>query len=111
VPVNTAKEVIPQLEEAGHVSRAYLGVEGSSARDGVIVEHVQRDSPAAEAGMRDADVISTLDGRAVHSMDDVARVLAHHEPGDVVSVQVHNGGQSRGLKARLADRPAALPSE
>jgi S1-C subfamily serine protease len=111
VPVNTAKKVIPQLEEAGHVSRAYLGIVGDSAADGVLVKHVQPDSPAATAGMHDADVVSELDGRAVRSMDDVARILARHAPGDVVVVEVRTGGQSHGLKARLADRPAALPAE
>jgi S1-C subfamily serine protease len=111
VPVNTAKEVIPQLEEAGHVSRAYLGVEGRSARDGVVVERVEPDSPAAAAGMHDDDVLRTLDGRAVHSMDDVARILARHAPGDVVTVEVRTGGRSHGFKAKLADRPAALPAE
>src|SRR5215204_5567363 len=57
VPVNTAKEVIPQLEEAGHVERAYLGVQGSTGDGGVLVERVQPDSPAAAAGLQDTDVL------------------------------------------------------
>jgi S1-C subfamily serine protease len=111
VPVNTAKQVIPQLQEAGHVARAYLGIEGSTAGGGVLVEHVQPDSPAAAAGLQDADMLSKLDGRPVRTMDDVAAILARHAPGDVVSVEVRSGGQPRGLKAKLADRPAALPAE
>jgi S1-C subfamily serine protease len=111
VPVNTAKQVIPQLQEAGHVARAYLGIEGTTAGGGVLVEHVQPDSPAAAAGLHDADMLSRLDGRPVRSMDDVSAILAHHAPGDEVSVEVRSGGQPRGLKATLADRPAALPAE
>src|SRR5215213_878354 len=80
VPVNTAKRVIPQLEEAGHVERAYLGIEGSSGSGGVVVEHVQPDSPAASAGLRDAEVITRLDGRSVSTMSDVASILARHAP-------------------------------
>jgi S1-C subfamily serine protease len=111
VPVNTAKRVIPQLQEAGHVARAYLGIEGSGGHDGVHVERVEPDSPAAAAGMRDADVLSGLDGRPVHSMEDVSAILAKRAPGDVVSVTVRTGGQRRDLHATLADRPAALPAE
>jgi S1-C subfamily serine protease len=111
VPVNTAKHVIPQLEESGHVARAYLGVEGGSAEGGVLVERVQPGSPAAAAGVRDADLLSRLDGRPVRSMDDVSSILARHAPGDVVSLEVRSGGRPRGLQARLADRPAALPAE
>ena len=111
VPVNTAKRVIPQLQEAGHVARAYLGIEGSGGHDGVHVQRVEPDSPAAAAGMRDADVLSGLDGRPVHSMEDVSAILAKHAPGDVVSVTVRTGGQRRDLEATLADRPAALPAE
>jgi S1-C subfamily serine protease len=111
VPVNTAKQVIPQLQEAGHVARAYLGIEGTTAGGGVLVEHVQPDSPAAAAGLHDADMLSRLDGRPVRSMDDVSAILAHHAPGDEVSVEVRSGGQPRGLKATLADRPAALPAQ
>ena len=50
VPVDTAKTVIPQLESAGHVERAYLGIEGSTGPEGVQVEVVQAGSPAEDGG-------------------------------------------------------------
>ena len=37
MPVNTAKYVIPQLEETGHVARAYLGIEGTAALGGGVL--------------------------------------------------------------------------
>ena len=110
VPVNTAKQVIPQLQDAGHVERAYLGIEGSAAAGGVLVE-VRPGSPAAAAGLRDADVLRSLDGRAVRSMADVSAILESHQPGDVVSVEAGAAGPPRELRAKLADRPAALPAE
>jgi S1-C subfamily serine protease len=111
VPVDTAKEVIPQLESAGHVERAYLGIQGGTAPDGVRVEAVQPESPALAAGIQEGDVLETLAGRSVRTMDDVSAILGAHAPGDVVDVEVRTGGLTRGLKATLADRPAALPSE
>ncbi len=111
VPSDTARAVIPQLEEDGHVERAYLGVQGATAPDGVTVEQVRSGSPAQAAGVRDGDVIESLAGRTVHSMDDVSAILEAHRPGDVLSVEVRTGGLPRGLKATLTDRPAALASE
>jgi S1-C subfamily serine protease len=111
VPVNTAKTVIPQLETAGHVERAYLGIEGASAPGGVRVDHLQPGSPAVDAGIREGDVLERLAGKPVRTMDDVSAILAAHAPGDVIDVEVTSGGIARGLKATLADRPAALASE
>jgi putative serine protease PepD len=111
VPVNTAKSVIPQLESAGHVERAYLGIQGAASPEGVRVEEVQPGSPAAAAGIRDGDVVERLGGDPVRNMDDVSAILGAHAPGDVIDVEVNSGGIARGLKATLADRPAALPSE
>jgi putative serine protease PepD len=111
VPVNTAKTVIPQLETDGHVERAYLGIQGASAPDGVRVQALQPGSPAVAAGIGEGDVLEKLGGKAVRSMDDVSAILAAHSPGDVVEVEVSSGGITRTLEATLADRPAALPSE
>jgi S1-C subfamily serine protease len=111
VPANTAQEVVPQLEQEGHVERAYLGIQGATIPDGVLVEKVQDDSPAQAAGVRDGDVIETVAGRTVRSMDDVTAILRAHAPGDVLNVEVRTGGLPRGLKATLADRPAALASD
>jgi S1-C subfamily serine protease len=111
VPVNTAKAVIPELERAGHVERAYLGIQGATAPDGVRVDVVAPGSPAAAVGIRQGDVLERLAGEMVRSMDDVSAILARHAPGDVIAVEVRSGGLTRGLKPTLADRPAALPSE
>jgi S1-C subfamily serine protease len=106
VPVNTAKAVIPQLESAGRVERAYLGIRGASVPDGVLIEVVQDGSPAAAAGVGPGDTLERLDDKPARTMDDIAEILSAHGPGDVVDVEVRTGGLTRGLKATLADRPA-----
>jgi S1-C subfamily serine protease len=108
VPVNTAKAVIPQLEQTGRVERAYLGVQGASVPDGVLVESVHAGSPAESAGIHVGDTIERVAGRPVHAMDDFDHILATHAPGDVLEIEVRSGGITRRLEAKLADRPAAL---
>jgi S1-C subfamily serine protease len=108
VPVNTAKNVIPELEQTGHVERAYLGVRGASVPDGVLVESVHEGSPAESAGVHVGDTIERVDEQPVHTMDDVNHIVAAHVPGDVLELEVRTGGIARELKATLVDRPAAL---
>ena len=109
VPVDTAKEVVRLLERDGRVRRAYLGIVGGLAADGLTIEQVQSGSPASRAGLRVGEAITRLDGQVVRSMDDVAAVLARRAPGDEVQVEVRSGATGRTVTVRLADRPAAAP--
>jgi S1-C subfamily serine protease len=109
VPVNTAKQVLPLLERDGRVRRAYLGIAGGLAADGLMVEQVQPGSPAEKAGLRAGESITRLDGEVVRSMDDIAAVLARRAPGDDVRIEVRSGATQRTVEVRLADRPAAAP--
>jgi S1-C subfamily serine protease len=108
VPVNTAKTVIPQLEQSGHVERAYLGVEGVSVPDGVLVKAVHAGSPAESAGVHVGDTIERIDDHAMDTVDDLNHAVASHAPGDVLEIEVRTGGITHEIDAKLTDRPGAL---
>ncbi|MFM9057689.1 MAG: Do family serine endopeptidase [Planctomycetaceae bacterium] len=77
IPANLATWVMRQLIDKGAVERAYIGVQmgpidarlatklGIAGRKGVLVNDVVPDSPAAAAGVQEADVITAFDGRPV----------------------------------------------
>jgi S1-C subfamily serine protease len=137
VPVNTAKQVIPQLKSSGTVQRAYLGITGRTidesmarlnlaADRGVLVQEVQPGSPAAKAGIRGGDVTGTfdgsdialggdvitkVDGRTVKAMEEVAEIIDSKEPGDSVTIEVLRDGRARTVTARLAQRPSMAPQQ
>ena len=137
VPINTAKQVIPQLRDQGKVERAYLGITGATideslARlnlatdDGVLVQSVQPGSPAARAGVRGGDaqanldgsdialggdVIKKIDGRAARSMDDVIAVINRKKPGDKVSLELLRDGRAKTVEVKLAQRPGTAPQQ
>lgn len=78
----------------------YLGVRVSEevVRDGggARVETVVPDSPAADAGVRDGDIIVGVDGRSVHGPKGLTTRLRDHVPGDIVTVElVRDGGVER----------------
>jgi S1-C subfamily serine protease len=111
VPIDTAKQVIPQLEQTGRVERAYLGIQGTPTSDGVRIDHVEAGSPAEQAGIRDADVLRVLGGREVRSMEDVSDVLAAQAPGAFVGLEVVSDKERHGMQVALGVRPAAVPAE
>lgn len=67
-------------------------------------------SPAAEAGLKAGDVITSFDGRAVSSWSDLTGLIRSTPPGTTVTIGVDRGGQPVDLSARLAAVPGAAVS-
>ena len=68
----------------------YFGITGGT---GVLVTSVTDDSPAAKAGVRAGDVITTIDGEAVDSSGDLSRVINRKKEGDVSLTIIRNKSQ------------------
>lgn len=68
----------------------YFGITGGK---GVLVTSVTDDGPAAKAGVRAGDVITAIDGEAVDSPGDIARVINRKKDGDVTLTIIRNKSQ------------------
>jgi S1-C subfamily serine protease len=89
VPIDTARWVLAELMRDGRVRRGYLGIAGQARpldkrtarkhaladRSCVEVLSVEGGGPAARAGLREGDLILSLDGTAVPGIDDIHRAL------------------------------------
>jgi S1-C subfamily serine protease len=137
VPINTAKQVIPQLKGSGRVERAFLGITGVgidqslaplnlAAKSGVLVQEATQGGPADKAGIRGGnpssqasvdggavalggDVIQQIDGKPINSMDDVVGIVDGKRPGDRVTVELLRDGRPSTVQVTLANRPAKAP--
>jgi putative serine protease PepD len=110
VPANTVKDVLPQLERGAAPEHAYLGVSTGAAPDGgAQVGEATSGGPAAEAGIRNGDVITEVDGDRVQDPDDVASAIEDNKPGDKVEVTVQRGGSEHTIQVTLGQRPDQLP--
>jgi S1-C subfamily serine protease len=108
VPVDTVKEVVPQLERNGRVERGYLGVrsgESQPVNRGARVESVTVGSPAERGGLRAGDLITALEGRPVRDPDDLSALVADRRPGQRVELTVERGGERRTLNVELGAQP------
>jgi S1-C subfamily serine protease len=134
VPIDTAREVLPDLKKEGHVERAWLGVssltiDGSLSqlnlpvKEGALVQSVQQGSPADKAGLKGGDIsaslngtpiqlggdiVTAIDGKPVKTSDDLATLVEDKKPGDSVTLTVQRGAEKKELKVELGKRPSAL---
>jgi serine protease Do len=104
IPINLAKELLPQLQEKGKVTRGWLGVYIQKVTPeiaeslklehsrGALVADVMKDTPAAEAGIEVGDVIVEFDGHPVKESTDLPLIVARTPIGKSADVKlVHNG--------------------
>jgi S1-C subfamily serine protease len=107
VPIDTVKQVVPQLKADGKIERAWLGVSSSDAapRDGAVVQQVTG-APAQKAGLRPGDVILRLDDRTITTASDLGEAVNAHKPGDTVKVEVQRNGSRETLNVTLGTRPS-----
>jgi serine protease Do len=71
---------------------------------GVEVTMVDQDAPAGKAGLKEQDVILTLNGSDVQSVEQLRRMIRETPPGRLVTLGVSRGGQPVTIKVELADR-------
>jgi serine protease Do len=121
VPSNLARRVMSDLVRYGYVRRALLGVSiadvaqedaevyGLPRIAGVLVEDFSDDSPAAQAGLLRHDVIVAVDGTPVEHVGHLQRLVAVHEPGETVSLDVVRYGEALKFRVRLMEAPSAAP--
>ncbi len=104
IPVNMAKELLPQLKDKGKISRGWIGVSiqeitpelatsfSLKQKKGALVADVVKDGPADKAGIQRGDVITEFDKKPIEDAKDLPRIVAAVPAGKSVTVKlVHNG--------------------
>ncbi len=109
IPINMAKEILPQLKEKGEVTRGWLGVSiqkvtpelakqfGLEKTEGALVAKVFEDSPAEKAGIKREDIIIEFDHNKIHKMSELPRIVANTPVGKPVEVIVIRQGKEKKL--------------
>ncbi len=108
IPIDTARQVIPQLKSGKKIVRPYLGVSTGDANTGTgaIVARVIAGGPADDGGLRIGDRIVSVAGRTINEAADVAGAVIARKPGDEVKIAVRRDGSDRTLTVKLGTRPA-----
>jgi S1-C subfamily serine protease len=125
IPINTAQRIADQLIAKGKVDHPYLGIRMASLTPelkqrinsdpesnlniredrGVVIVGVQRNSPAARAGIQLGDVIYKINGTAITTADQVQQAVEKASVGGTLQVEVKRNTQSLNLAVRLGAFP------
>jgi serine protease Do len=123
IPINVAKELMPQLKAKGKVTRGWIGVMiqkvtpeiaaslGLPEAKGARVAEVIHGSPAQEAGLRAGDVIVAFNGRELGDSRELSLLVARISIGETVTVEiVRESKERRILKMRIVELPERQPT-
>src|SRR5215207_6564344 len=110
VPVDTVKEVVPQLIKGGEIERAYLGVQSieEPGTPGAVVATIQAGGPAAGSQLRTGDRITKIDDREVENPSDLSTAILAYAPGDRVTLTLDRNGEPTTIEVTLGTRPDQL---
>lgn len=121
IPVNTVREVVPQLIAYGKILRPILGIERASDQwirrnqiEGVPIVRTYRGFPANDAGMVGArrgnrgeillgDIIVEVDGQPITNNDDFLSAMERHRVGDTVEITTIRGSSKQSFAVRLTE--------
>jgi serine protease Do len=117
IPATTAKAVVAQLRDKGHVTRGWLGVQiqpvtagiaeslGMKKAEGALVDEPQPDSPAVKAGIQSGDVIVAVNGTTVKGARELARTIGMMPPNSAVKLDVLRKGSVSAFNITLGQLP------
>jgi Do/DeqQ family serine protease len=123
IPINMVKRVVNQLVEKGKVVRGWIGVAvqpvtlelaqslGARGTGGAVVASVYSGGPAAEAGLRQGDLILSFGGTPLQDYHHLQRLVAETEVGKAVTLQILRKKQALDLKVTIAEMPGDGPTK
>jgi serine protease Do len=125
IPINTAQRISEQLITKGRVDHPYLGIQMAtltpeirqrltsklgvklSADKGVLLVDIVPRSPAADAGLRQGDLILRINNQSVTKIEEVQRLVENSQIGNPLQIQVERNGQI----TQVAVKPQPLPAQ
>lgn len=132
VPVNTARQILPDLIARGRVSYPWLGATiypmipefadylGLDVKRGAVLAEIIRGGPAHKSGLRGGnqrvrvgnsliiiggDIITQVDDRTVDSSEELLEIIKKHRPGDLLALKVYRNGKFINKNLKLGERP------
>ena len=117
IPSNMIRRIANVLKSGKKVVRGYLGVEikpvnrteaevyGLDAPRGALLGSIFDESPAADAGLQSEDIILSIDGREIRSVEDLQDVIAFTPPGTKTRFSVWRGRAARDVTVEIGKQP------
>lgn len=112
IPSNSVKTALESLLKHGRIIRGYLGIQarpttpGGPQPDGVIIDDVLPNSPAANANLKRGDVIKKFNGHPVKNITELRTLVSHVELNKKAELEIIRDGNTLKLTAEIKEQPA-----
>jgi Do/DeqQ family serine protease len=119
IPMDVAKDVADGLISHGSVARPYVGIYMQDLEPklvkslglpdgtkGVVVARVGPDSPAAQAGVVQGDVIQRVDGKPVETAKEIQKLVRSHKPGESLNMLLNHNGSLTAASIKVGEYPS-----
>ena len=115
IPSNLAMQIKDQLVKDGKVTRGRIGVViqsvtqdlaesfGLKQPKGAIISQLEKDGPAAKAGLREGDIITAVNGRAIDDSVDMPMVIGSMAPGSIAKLSVIRDGKNVTIDVKIEE--------
>jgi serine protease Do len=115
IPVDMVRQITDQLKTKGHVTRGWLGVSIQALTpemkktlnlekyDGAVVSDVQKGSPAAEAGFKSYDVVTSVNGTVIHDNTQLRDLIAALRPGSKAEIGIVRDGKEKTIALTIGE--------
>ena len=120
VSSNTIVKVVSDLNKYGKVVWPFLGIGGVSITEdiakreklpvdkGILVLKVYPNTAAAEAGLKEFDIITKFDGKEVTTAQELTKYIREHKVGDTVKIEIIREKKHMTLDVTLKERPESI---
>ena len=121
IPIDQVRSIFESIITNGYIVKPYIGVTVSDVSaesqsyglpQGAAVRSVTENGPAAEAGLQENDIITTVNGETVTGSNDLVKLVKASAAGDTLELTVYRQGQTLTLTLTVGEQKTdALPAQ
>ncbi len=114
IPISSTLDVYNELKTTGKVARPFIGITGRNVDEriaeyynlvvGVYIQDIEPYSAAEKAGLKVGDIILSIDGKNVKTMDELNAIKNEHKIGDEIKLKINRDGKEKEINLTLQEQ-------